>query len=247
VQASVQQLESKRPRSTNLSPIRTRSELKKGRKKKRRGDWCRDATNAPDVEEVGDAEGADACLHGAEEGLVRLEVEPVDARVRQARLGDQPPRRRRIAAEEHVLPPRHGGRAVVLLPRRRRRERDEVEGGEDGLQLGVGQDGLERGRVPQGQLLRHLLDGHPQLAAAALRRLAAGRRSHCGVCLGLWVGKEGRGRRRLLALFMCETGIVFESEKREMASLKGSRRGAARGGGDREAVHWDSLCVWQYL
>jgi hypothetical protein len=199
------------------------------------------------VEEVGDAEGADACLHGAEEGLVRLEVEPVDARVRQARLGDQPPRRRRIAAEEHVLPPRHGGRAVVLLPRRRRRERDEVEGGEDGLQLGVGQDGLERGRVPQGQLLRHLLDGHPQLAAAALRRLAAGRRSHEeGFCLGLWVGNEGRGRRRLLAgVVYVRDRDCFRIREERNGKFKREQAGAARGGGDRMEMHWDSLCVWQ--
>jgi hypothetical protein len=118
-----------------------------------------DGRNRPDVEEAGDAEGAEAGLDGAEEGLVRLEVEPVDARVRQARPGGQPPRRRR--GRRTPATPR---RAAVPLPRRRRRQRDEPGGGEDGLQLVVGQDGPERGGVPQGQLLRHLLDGHPQLA-----------------------------------------------------------------------------------
>lgn len=162
------------------------------------------ATHAPDVEEVGDAVGAEVGLDGAEEGLVRLEVEAVDARVREARARAQPPprdhrRRARIAAaQERVLSPRHPGPLVLLLGGSgRRRYRHEARRAQDGLQLVVGQDGPERGRVPQRQLLRHLLDGHPPLPALAGRlrlRLRHGRRPprvRGGVFLGVYGGPGG--------------------------------------------------------
>ena len=228
------------------------------------GEAARRATHAPDVEEVGDAVGAEVRLDGAEEGLVRLEVEAVDARVREARARAQPPprgRRRRAriaAAQERVLAPRHPGPlalalAVVLLllgrrGRRGRRQRHEAGRAQDGLQLGVGQDGPERGRVPQRQLLRHLLDGHPPLPALAGRlrlRLRHGRRAprvrggFLGVYGGLvggWVD-EGDGNRATtpLALFMRGAEIVFSTNQikgeREWQGLKGEEAG----GGHRTA------------
>lgn len=202
--------------------------------------------NAPDVEEAGDAARAEAGLEAAEEGLVRLEVEPVDARVRQARPGAQPARRRRIAAEERVLPPRHGGR---LLRRRWRGQRDEAGGGEDGLQLVVGQDGPERGAVPQGQLLGHLLDGHPQLAAVPASPGAgagAGRRGHEGFCTGFMVGGGGQGRRLFGVVYVRDRGL-FRITGEKNGKFK-RERGAEGGGGDRGGgMHWDSLGVAIFL
>jgi hypothetical protein len=64
-----------------------------------------------------------------------------------------------------------------------------------------------------------------------------------------WGTKDGGDDDSWLALFMCETGIVFESEKREMASLKGSRRGQR----EVEEIEWRCIGIlsacgnWQYL
>jgi hypothetical protein len=113
----------------------------------------------------------------------------------------------------------------------------------------VGQDGPERGRVPQGQLLRHLLDRHPPLPGLAGRLRHGVRVWGPGVFLcipsgfmvarwvGGWVGGgEGRketgrsGATTLLALFMRGAEIVLWTNQIKCERGGGGHR-IAQGGG----------------
>lgn len=181
------------------------------------------------MEEAGHAEGAEVELDGAEERLVRAEVERVDARARQPRPRAEPPhagRHRRIAAppppprrrdpDERVLPPRHrlprARRAAALRRRRRRRrgQRDEPGGGEDGLELDVGEDWAERGRVPQGQLLGSLLHRQPHVPwppSSSSRAAAHRRHGRRGFSWGLSRWMDASPTPRVLFMFAMKTSL----------------------------------------
>lgn len=101
------------------------------------------------MEEIGNVTHLEVKVYGVNKRPVRVNMKPVDSRVRQPR-----PRKRRFHRRDPLVPAADGGGEDILLGGGRRWQADEAEGGHDGLELVVGHNGLERPRVPERQLPR---------------------------------------------------------------------------------------------
>lgn len=101
------------------------------------------------MEEIGNVTHLEVKVNGVNKRPVRVNMKPVDSRVRQPR-----PRKRLFHSRDPLVPATDGGGEDVLLGGGSRRQADEAEGGHDGLELVVGHNGLEGSGVPEGQLPR---------------------------------------------------------------------------------------------